>query len=266
MQKGLLKDLVIIVLIGGALFFGGYLIVRNTNLSEDRFANEVSYEQEEKLGNLFKDLVWRQFEISQDNLADSSLQIIARRLLSPLDSTQYRYQFTLIKNEQINAFTIPGGNIFVFTGLIKLTETPEELAAVLAHEIGHTEKRHVVSKLVKALTVSAILSILSGNDPSLAAQVLGSIIGNSFDRDQEKDADQFALQLLENSSISPKSLARFFEQLNKHDLDFDKNLEIMMTHPHNDSRIEEARKYKVKNDFVQTAIQVDWEKVKQSLE
>ncbi len=125
----------------------------------------------------------------------------------------------------------------MFSGLIEFTESPEELAAVLAHEIGHAEKRHVVSKLVKELSIAVILTGLSNGDPSLVAKILKEIIGSSFDREQENEADQFGLRLLERADISPKNLARFFERLKAKDLDYDASLELLMSHPTTDKRI-----------------------------
>ena len=265
MRSSTLKDLIILLIIGGALFIVGYVVVIKINESNLDLSYEVSIEQEEKLGNLFKDLIWDQYPTMKDNAADTALQQITSRLIQVLDSTKYRYQFTIIKKDEINAFTIPGGNIYVFSDLMKLAETPEEVAAVLAHEIGHAEKRHVVSKLMKELSITAVVSILSGGDPSVLTQILKDIIGNSFDREQEADADKFALQLLEKAGIQPKNLGRFFERLNEKDLDYNKNLEILMTHPHNDKRIEQARRYRTKKGFKPVPFNLDWKKVQDSI-
>lgn len=265
MNTSTLRDLLVLVLIGGALFLGGYLLVRELQKRDVGLSYDFSIEQEEDLGNLFKDIIWDEYPVIENNAADTALQTITRRLVDQLDSSKYKYQFTIIKSKEINAFTIPGGNIFIFSGLIEMTESPEELAAVLAHEIGHAEKRHVVSKLVKQLSMTAIIGILSGGDPSMLMQVLKDVVGNTFDRGQEEEADRFALELLEKSSISPKSLARFFERLNENNLDYDKNLEILMTHPHNDNRINEVRKYKIKNNFEAKAFDLDWERVRDSV-
>ncbi len=265
MNSSAFRDLLILVLIGAAILIGGYFIVKQIGKSDLDLSYQVSYEQEEKLGNLFKDIVWDQYPTVKDNTADSSLQKIKARLVNALDTSYYRYDFSIIKSSDINAFTIPGGNIFVFSELLKMAETPEEVAAVLAHEIGHAEKRHVVSKLIKELSATAILSVLSGGDPSVLAQILKSIVGSSFDRKQEEEADQFALALLEKANISPKNLAKFFQRLNEKNLDYDRNLEIIMSHPHNDKRIERARRYKTKNDFKALPFDIDWKKVQESL-
>ena len=265
MRSSTLRDLIILLAIGVGLFAGGYFLVRQIGKSDLELSYEVSYEQEEKLGDLFKDMIWDEFPTVKDNAADSALRVITDRLVKALDTTRYRYEFTIIKKDQINAFTIPGGNIYVFSELMKVAETPEEVAAVLAHEIGHAEKRHVVTKLMQELSITAIVGVLSGGDPSILTQVLKDIIGNSFSRGQEEEADKFAMELLEKAGIPPKNLARFFERLNAMDLDYDENLEILMTHPHNDKRIEQVRRYKVKNGFEPRPFTIDWKKVQESL-
>lgn len=265
MHSSILRDLATLLVIGAGLFVVGYFIVREIGKSDLDLSYEVSIEQEEKLGDLFKEMIWDEFPTVKDNAADSAIQQIKDRLISALDTTAYRYQFTIIQNDQINAFTIPGGNIYLFSELIKVSETPEEVAAVLAHEIGHAEKRHVVTKLIQELSISVIVGVLSGGDPGVLTQVLKDIIGNTFSRKQEEEADRFALELLENAGISPKSLARFFERLNEKNLDYDENLEMLMTHPHNDKRIEQVRRYKTKNGFKSVPFNFDWKRVQESL-
>src|SRR5688572_5498428 len=208
MRSSTLRDLIILLAIGAGLFVGGYFIVKQIGKSDLDLSYEVSYEQEEKLGDLMKELIWDEYKTVKDNAADSALRQITDRLIKALDTTHYRYEFTIIKNEQINAFTIPGGNIYVFSELMKVAETPEEVAAVLAHEIGHAENRHVVTKLLQELSITAIVGVLSGGDPSVLTNVLTNIIGNTFSRAHEEEADKFALELLEKAGISPKSLAR----------------------------------------------------------
>ncbi len=265
MHKNLLKDFLVLLSLGGILLVTGYFISKKIWNADVDLNIKISFEQENKLGEVFNEMILNQYSVIENNAVDSALHIISNRLTRGLDSTPYRYQFVILKSKEINAFTVPGGNIYVFSGLVDFTDSPEELAAVLAHEIGHAEKRHVVSKLVKELSIAAILGSLSGGDPSLIARLLKEIIGNSFDREQETEADKFGLTLLEKAKIAPKNLARFFEKLNSKDLDYNENLEILMTHPHNNKRIENARRYKVGNDFQALPFDINWEKVKMSI-
>ena len=263
--RGIFKDLLIMLLIGVVLLGGGYFLARKLWFADLNITNKVSYEREEKLGDLFRSMVETENEPVEGNAADTALQIIASRLVKALDSTHYRYEFTILNSEQINAFTIPGGNIYVFSGLMKFCESPEEFAAVLSHEIGHAEERHVVTKMAKEFSMTIILAALSGGDPSLVAQILKQIVGSKFDREQETNADEFALKLLEKAKVSPKTLSKFFQRLHDKDKDYDESLELLMSHPTNDSRIDHAKLYKTKNGFIAEPFEIKWDKVKESL-
>jgi beta-barrel assembly-enhancing protease len=265
MAKGVFKDLAILLIIAVLILTGGYFLARKIWNSDLDLSYKLSYDQEEKMGELFRSLVLQEFQVVENNAADTALHQITDRLIKALDSTHYRYQFVILRSKEINAFTLPGGNIYVFSGLIDFAKSPEELAAVLSHEIGHAEKRHVVSKLIKELSLSVLLTMMSGQDPGAVGQILKQILGSSFDRDQEAEADQFALELLEKSKISPKALAKFFERLNTKDLDYDESLELIMSHPHNNKRIEQSLRYKTKNNFHPVPFTINWEKVRESL-
>jgi predicted Zn-dependent protease len=265
MRPSIARDLVILVVAGLALFAAGYAVVKYVDFSGADFGYDISIEQEEELGDLIEDGVWGKFPAVHSFKADSALEVITARLLGALDTTQYRYQFKIIDQEQVNAFTIPGGNIYVFSGLVTMSESPEEVAAVLAHEIGHAEKRHVLHKIVKEFSIAVVFSILSGGDPNLIVQIIQQVVGSSFDRKQEEEADRFALELLEKAKIDPRHLADFFSKLNEKEMSYNKNLEILMTHPHNDSRIDKVKEYRTARDFKEEKFELDWGSVKDAI-
>ncbi len=158
-------------------------------------------------------------------------------------------------SDMINAFTVPGGNILISTGLIGFCDSPEELAAVIAHEMGHVEERHVVSRLLKELGIE----ILTSGDQYVIGEVSGLLTSTSFDRKQEEEADLFAANLLESSSIEPRTLATFFRKLEEEmDNELMQHFEIISTHPNFRSRIREALSFKPAKDFEAEAIDLDW--------
>jgi predicted Zn-dependent protease len=259
------RDLLILAGAGVLLFLGGYYLVKKIDFSTPRFGYDFSVDQEEKLGDLIKDGIWSQFPAVHSYKADSAMAVITGRLIGALDTTQYRYQFRILDNEQVNAFTIPGGNIYIFSGLISKSDSPEEVAAVLAHEIGHAENRHVVNKIVKEFSIAVVVSILAGGDPGLIVDIIQQVVGSKFDREQEEEADRFALELLERAKIDPQHLGDFFAKLNEEDMSYNKNLEILMTHPHNDSRIEKVRSYRSARGFKEETLGLDWKSVKDAI-
>lgn len=222
----------------------------------------LSVEKEMKIGEFFFDnlALDPQFKVIGSLFTDSCIGIISDRLTDSLD-TEYEYNIHIFNNNMINAFALPGGNIMVSSGLIEQCEKAEELAAVLAHEIAHIEKKHLIGKLIKDLGLAILLS----NDPFLIGEVSHSAASTAYDRRKEKEADLFALDLMEKSSIDPRVLGVFFRKLKDKDLDYDKRFEMMMTHPHNDNRIRMALEYELSESFKADSINIDWNKLRNSV-
>lgn len=258
MKRSIIRDLFILLGVFGLiwLFFSIFTYPENPQL--------LSIDMEEKLSESYLDLVllnpmFREFE---NEKIDSAIKIVGDRLEGGLEDSEYNYQFVVFDNEMINAFTLPGGNILISTGLIKFCDTPEELASVLAHEMGHVEERHVVSRLVKELGIE----ILTSGDTYVLGEVTELITSTSFDRRQEEEADLFAAQLLEHSGIEPRILATLFRKLeNETDKELMKHFEIVSTHPNFSSRIREALSYTPAEGFEEMAIELDWDEIRDEL-
>lgn len=222
----------------------------------------VSLEHEEKLADLILDQMiedpsWKE----NHSYADTALQKISSRLLDSLGLTDYDYKFYLIESSTINAFALPGGNIVVFTGLMEFADSPEEVTSVLAHEIGHVEKRHVVDRLIQEFSLAILIGAFGGGDAILLKDILNTLIKSKFSRGQEEEADNFGLELLERSNIEPSHMGSFFKKLDRNSSDLDEHLELIMSHPALNSRVKKAYQYELSPDFVQIDLDVDWDKV-----
>ncbi|MCB0482175.1 MAG: M48 family metallopeptidase [Flavobacteriales bacterium] len=227
----------------------------------------ISMEQEEHLGKVIMETFYdsKTHQRIENNAADSALRKIATRLQTGLGLTEYDYNIILVKDESINAFTLPGGNIVVLTGLMEFAENPEEVASVLAHEMGHVEKRHVVDRLVAEFSLTVLFSVLTGGDGVLLQDILQTLLSQGFSRTQEEEADAYALDLLVKSSVSPRALASFFRRLNTKYGTADDQLEILLSHPAKNSRIKSSLEYKIPEEFEAKDFELDWEKVKASI-
>lgn len=264
MKKSIYLDLLKLLVIFGII----WAIFVLFPIFPDKSDFEISIDKEELLGELIVDNILSNspgFMTLNTPELDSAMIVIKERLFENIGLTDYQYTIKVIENLQINAFTLPGGNIFIFSGLIEFTEYPEELAAVLAHEIGHVEHRHVVTKLIKEFGLTLLFSVLTGGDAVVLSEIGKTTISTVFDRKQEKEADLYALDLLTKSNISPQSLAAFFRRLKREKGSYNENLEIFMTHPHVNSRIKSSIEYKVPEDFESIDFDIDWEKVKKSI-
>ena len=128
----------------------------------------------------------------------------------------YPYEFHIVRDESINAFAMPGGFVVVHTGLLASADSAEELAAVVAHEVQHVERRHGLRGLVHAAGWRAVLSLILGNT---GGSIAGSWVQNlgdlRFSRSQETDADLEGVKALVRADIDPKGMVAFFSRLAK---------------------------------------------------
>ncbi|MEO9966490.1 MAG: M48 family metallopeptidase [Reichenbachiella sp.] len=231
---------------------------------ENPFA--ISIEKEAQLSEYMEDFLHTDFERVENPALDSSIQIIADRLLAHLDSPKYAYQFHLINDSEANAFTTLNGNIYIFSGLIEEVSSAEELALVMAHEIGHAENRHVINKLIKNIGIEALFSIATGGDPVLLSEISKLTMSTSFDRMNEEEADDFALDLAYKSELNPRRLAQFFLKLKiKGESDIMDKINFISTHPLGNDRIKKSSDFELPDDFVEKPISLDWDIVKSYL-
>lgn len=262
MKWGALKELGILIIIFGAVWAG--FSYYNYDEIENPFA--ISLEKEAELSDFMNKHLMSDFKVIQNQALDSSIQIITDRLLSNLDSAQYEYKFHILDESETNAFTTLDGNIYIFSGLIKEVSSAEELALILAHEIGHAENKHVVDKLIKTIGIEALFSIMTGGDPVLISEISKLTLSTSFDRLNEEEADDFALSLAYESQINPRRLAQFFLKMKAKDQSvLQEELEFISTHPMSNDRIKKSSDYKLPDDFKEIAIPLDWEIVKSYL-
>jgi len=258
MQRSILRDLLILL----GVFALIWLLASLFNYPED--PQLLSVEKEEKLGKAYVDLILLNpmFEELDNERIDSAVNVIGDRLKKGLHASDYQYSFMVFDSEMINAFTVPGGNILISSGLIGFCDTPEQLAAVIAHEMGHVEERHVISRLIKELG----LDILTSGDQYVLGEVTGMLSSSKFDRKQEEAADLFASELLEHSHIEPRTLATFFRKLeNETDNELMKHFEIISTHPNFSSRIRNVLSYQPDADFEALPMDLDWAAVRSGL-
>ncbi len=231
----------------------------------DTEITSLSVEKEEKLSDYLIDNIFDRYDEVSNSYVDTAMQVITERLLESLDSSDYDYKIWVLNSSEVNAFATLGGNIFVFSGLFDFVKSPEELSVVLAHEIGHVEHRHVVDKLTQKLGLEVLLSIITGGDPLLLSEVSKLLVSTSFDRRKEREADDFALALSEKSGINPRRLAQFFLKISQKQGDITENLEMIMTHPHSNSRIKAASDYELPDEFEEKPFDLDWDKLKTNL-
>jgi beta-barrel assembly-enhancing protease len=257
-NKRLLFEGILLFLIFGSLW-GIFTLFP---IGPEKAALRLPADKEEKLGRILlkATLANPEFPKAGNDTVLTALEEITDRLTAALDTNRYHYTIVLVNNETANAFALPGGNILVTTRLVALMESPEECAAVIAHEIGHIEKRHTISKLLTNFTAAILFS-----DEALVSEAAEVLATSAFSRTQEDEADRFCLELLEKCRINPHIMGRALRHLQEEAGDADLEMEIIMSHPDIDSRIKRAYAYPLKRDFSAEKLNIPWEDVRKSL-
>jgi predicted Zn-dependent protease len=146
----------------------------------------------------------------------------------------------IIHGDAVNAFAALGGRIYVFEGLVRQAQSAEELAGVLAHEIEHVRRRHIMQgALGRIITTQIPRLILSGPGP-MESGLASLLLQMRFSREQESEADTGGLTRLRDAQVSVEGFERFFERLR----DDGKVTSLLSDHPSSASRAELVRAFK----------------------
>ncbi len=158
---------------------------------------------------------------------------------------KFEWEVFIIDKEVLNAFALPGGNTFYYTGLIKFLDNEASLAGVMAHEFAHSDLRHTTTRMTKMHGVQTLLSLIIGEEPSLvediAAQLAAGATSLAFSRKDEYEADEYAVRFLYETDWDARGVAYFFEKM-----DTEEGAEWMKyfsTHPNPSDRIEKIKEY-----------------------
>lgn len=167
---------------------------------------------EEKLGTLALAQLRAQGELIDSGPAQQAVQRIGARLTK---GSAYHYQWLVKRDKTVNAFAAPGGIIVVHSALLEQTANPDELAAVLAHEVQHVEQRHALKQMASSLGLAAVLGVTIGDVSGAAAAIAQQLGSTYFSRDKEEEADRLGFETLLRAGISPDGMVPFFRKLDR---------------------------------------------------
>ncbi|MFC2131136.1 M48 family metalloprotease [Bacteroidota bacterium] len=171
-------------------------------------------------------------------------EIIKSPEIEYADIFEYKTQIVL-NDEVVNAFAAPGGFLYVYTGLLKFLDNEATLAAVLAHEVAHAERRHATKRMTKQYGVSFLLGLILGDDPSqleeIGANLLTGFALLKNSRDDEFEADEYSFKYLQSTKWYPGGITFFFQKI---DDNSGSNFleELLSTHPMPEDRVAAVEK------------------------
>jgi len=181
---------------------------------------------------------------------------IGQRIAQASDRRDIVYHFMVLDSSDLNAFTLPGGYVYIYKGLLDRIDE-QELAAILSHEVGHAAAKHSVKKMQAALGYNFLMALaLAGfgnNDPQLAKEISGAtdavygLLSKGYGREDEFLADKLAVKYMLRAGYDPYGLVRTLELLNKEKGPSGRIFEILSDHPRMEERIRKVKEEVTKN-------------------
>jgi len=168
----------------------------------------------------------------------AGLRKVQDRLSPALGALSYPVESYVIDSSTVNAVCLPGNMILVYSGLLRRLESPEELAAILAHEIAHAVHRDPMQALKRELGLAALFAMVGGRGDGVSGRLIRRLVSSGFSRQQELAADEEALRVLAASDIDPKALADALRRIRGEKEDDPAVLQYISTHPGFDERVQ----------------------------
>jgi len=236
-QESPLKELAILALGLLGIALAVYFVL---GLLIDYSVRHLSAEQEQTL-SLSIGSEWIARDLPKRT---APLQALADRLQKECARLPYKIKIVVVENEAVNAVALPGGVILVFTGLLDKMRSENELAFVLAHELGHFNNRDHLKGMGRALVLLVGSVFVLGPDNVVGNLALGSLnlAETGFSRGQESEADKFALETLQCSYGHVGGATDFFAAMNKEDSGLKLFSHFFASHPDSRKRIEDLHR------------------------
>ena len=186
--------------------------------------NFFSLKQDIEIGSESAKQAEESLSLVRDQNLDSYFQTIGERLVQDRSLPALRYRFRIVNSKEMNSLGFPGGSIYIYRGLLQIASNDDELAAIIAHEIGHVASRHGTAQLTRQLIVQAPIAIAAGLTETEAWKEqlgkLGISLGIDapflrYSRDQELEAGLMAVRLMAGAHFDPNAFRTLLEKVNE---------------------------------------------------
>jgi predicted Zn-dependent protease len=204
--------------------------------------NLISLDEEWQLGAQLERDMSKQVKLVRSGRAADYLNRVGHAIVGQTEMRDREWTFHLVDDPAVNAFNIPGGHVYVNTGLVEAAPDAAAFAGVLAHEIGHGVARHGTEQLTKAYGINIIGGVLLGENPAVYEQILAQILAGGavarFSRADEREADEIGVRYSWEAGYDPMGLARMLEVLAREAQRNPNRIErFFSTHPMTEDRV-----------------------------
>ena len=234
-----------------------FLLIAFLLVSFNSFSAERDLNKEQKLGKKLSEDIEKKHEVVEDSQKNLLIRQIGNKLAKVSELKGMNYHFKILNIEGPNAFSIPGGYIYVTYDLFDYIQSDDELAGILAHEIAHVIHNHALRQTRDntKFTLLTILAVLLTREPDVG--ILGKLttitLLNQYSREYEEEADLTATDLLIKTGYNPVGFLTFLERLYTREMfKPEVNLGIFQTHPETENRINY-----VKDLLIEKGIDID---------
>ena len=232
-RLGALKVAAGVVLLGATLVGAG---CKGTNI--------LSKNEEIRLGREVAEQVEKEYVVSRNPADNAMIEQMGQRLVAA-NNLDWPFTFKILEDNQVNAFSLPGGPVYLYRGLLDMSEgNLDEIACVMAHEIAHITKRHAAKQYSQGVLTD--IAILIGTQGALQdiAQITHAFVSMRYSRDMEYEADTEGIRYAYRAGYDPNGLIRFFSKLQRLEKEGkgDVITNNLRSHPMTGARIERAQK------------------------
>lgn len=169
----------------------------------------------------------------------------------------FGWQFALVDSPEVNAWMLPGGKSAVYTGLLKVATSDDELAVVMGHEAAHAIAKHGAERMSRGVATQIVFGVASATgeiDPAIveaAAVAYGALGETAFSRGEESEADEIGLMIAADAGFDPRSAVGFWKKMSA--VGGEKPPEFLSTHPSDESRANRLAKLMPKAEKIYRA-------------
>lgn len=179
--------------------------------------NLISVEEEWQLGQQLAQDIARQVPLNNDPVVNQYINQMGQRIVATTSMANLPWNFHVVNNNEINAFAIPGGHVYIHTGLINSASNASEVAGVMAHEIAHVLARHSTEQISRQYGLSVLAGLVLGQNPGMLQQLAAQIVAGGalarFSRAAEEEADTLGLQAMNEAGYNPRGMVTMFQKL-----------------------------------------------------
>jgi predicted Zn-dependent protease len=205
--------------------------------------------EERRLGAEAAAEIERRVDVVRDSEGEQALSTIGHALVDASGDVSHPYQFRIVRDSTVNAFALPGGFVYVHTGLLRNAHDVSELAGVLGHEVAHARLSHGAEQARKQQGLSAAITVVcmfsglcDGGLSQVAINVGANVLTAKFSRTDELEADSAGIDYTTRAGVDPRGMIRFFARLREQSGNVPAYLEWVSTHPMEGTRIAAAER------------------------